>query len=356
MGYNSGRWRRHTEMCVISARPWKKGACISVKKACLLLLCAALLLGLCACGGTKEYTAETYAFDTVISLTAYCGSREEFETLRSAVFGRMQELHKKFDIYNEYEGLNNLCTVNRLAGQAVPVDGDILELLASALQAEKLTGGRVNIAMGRLFGLWKEARDTGVLPAEDAIREAMLHGDPADVLLDRENGTVTLRDPEMALDVGAVAKGWAAGQAVRAADELERTNFVLSAGGNVVVRGLVKDRLWKVGIRDPLSQDGTGHAAVVEATDMALVTSGGYERNLTVDGRTYCHIIDPQTGWPADKVLSATAVCEDSGRADALSTALFLMDAEEGIAFARENGFRAIVIDREGTVWDSEDR
>ena len=166
-----------------------------MKKACLLLLCAALLLGLCACGGTKEYTAETYAFDTVISLTAYCGSREEFETLRSAVFGRMQELHKKFDIYNEYEGLNNLCTVNRLAGQAVPVDGDILELLASALQAEKLTGGRVNIAMGRLFGLWKEARDTGVLPAEDAIREAMLHGDPADVLLDRENGTVTLRDP-----------------------------------------------------------------------------------------------------------------------------------------------------------------
>ena len=79
----------------------------------------------------------------MISLTAYCGSQEEFETLRSVVFGRIQELHKKFDIYNEYEGLNNLCTVNRLAGQAVPVDGDILELLASALQAEKLTGDNI---------------------------------------------------------------------------------------------------------------------------------------------------------------------------------------------------------------------
>ena len=93
-----------------------------MKKLCSLLLCIALALSLCACGGPKKYSADTFAFDTVISLVAYCESEEQFQQLRSVIFGRMQELHKKFDIYHEYEGMNNLCTVNRLAGQTVEVD------------------------------------------------------------------------------------------------------------------------------------------------------------------------------------------------------------------------------------------
>ena len=144
-----------------------------MKKCCSLVLCAVLLLSLCGCGGPKKYTADTFAFDTVISLVAYCDSEEQFQQLRSVVFGRIQELHKKFDIYNEYEGMNNLCTVNRLSGQPVEVDQDIADLLVSARGIWSRTDGLVNIAQGKLFALWKTARDTGVLPTDEAIRDGI---------------------------------------------------------------------------------------------------------------------------------------------------------------------------------------
>lgn len=328
-----------------------------MKKICSLLLCAVLVLSLCACGGPKKYTADTFAFDTVITLVAYCDSEEQFQQLRSVVFGRMQELHKKFDIYNEYEGMNNLCTVNRLAGQTVEVDDDIRDMLLSARGVWTMTDGLVNVAQGKLFALWKEARDTGILPSDGAIQEAMAHGDMEKLTWSSRGETpaVTLHDPEMALDVGAIAKGWAAEAAADAAQEAGFTNFVISAGGNVVACGLAEGkRPWTVGIRDPQSSDPTAHVAAVEAEYEAVVTSGGYERKLEVNGKSYCHIIDPRTGYPADFVLSATAICPESDTADGYSTALFLMTPEEAMAFAKDHHFRAIVVDHDSRIWDSE--
>lgn len=329
-----------------------------MKKHCSLVLCAALLLSLAACGGPKKYTADTFAFDTVITLVAYCDSEEQFQQLRSVVFGRMQELHKKFDIYHEYEGMNNLCTVNRLAGQPVEVDQEIADLLLTARGIWSETGGLVNIAQGKLFALWKDARDTGVLPSDEAIQQAMAHGDMEDLTWEKAQGgcVVTLKDPEMALDVGAVAKGWAAEAAADAADAAGiAANYVISAGGNVITRGLAEGkRPWTVGVRDPQSADPTAHAAAIPSENEAVVTSGGYERKLEVNGKNYCHIIDPRTGYPADFVLSATAICPESGTADGFSTALFLMTPEEAMAFAKDHHFRAIVIDHDGRVWDSQ--
>lgn len=324
-----------------------------MKKICCLLL-SALLLGCTACGGPQKYSADTFAFDTVINLTAYCDSEAQFQALRKVVFDRLQQLHKQFDAYNTYEGVNNLCTVNQSGGRPITVEEDLLELLQFGQDIYEQTDGRVNIAKGELFGLWREARETGLLPDDEAVRAAQARGSMEDLLLDEQNRTVTLLDPQMTLDVGAIGKGWAAEAAARAAAEAGYTDFALSAGGNVVVRGQTVDRPWKVGIRDPRSADSTAYAAAIDATDTAVVTSGGYERNLVVDGKTYCHIIDAETGYPVDNMLSVTVICEDSGLADGLSTALFLMEPQEALTFAKEQGVRAIVIDREGDLWDTQ--
>lgn len=326
-----------------------------MKRVCTLLLCACLLLGLCGCGGPKRYTADTFAFDTVISLVAYCDSEEQFQAIRSAAFGRIQELHKKFDIYNEYEGMNNLCTVNRLAGQTVAVDKEIMDLVLNASRGwYRQSEGRVNIAQGKLYALWREARETGVLPTDEAIQQAMAHGDVENIKLgNRKSPSITLLDPEMALDVGAVAKGYAAQQAAKAAADAGGENFAISAGGNVVVWGDIKGRPWNVGIRDPRSEDPNAYITTVEASYTSLVTSGGYERKLVVDGKEYCHIIDPKTGYPADYVLSATAVHFNSDEADFYSTALFLMTPEEAMEFAEKYKFRAIIVDKDGQIHDS---
>ncbi|MBQ3533851.1 MAG: FAD:protein FMN transferase [Clostridia bacterium] len=326
-----------------------------MKRILCLLLCVPLLFGLTACGGAQKYTADTFAFDTVISLVAYCDSEEQFQTIRKAAFDRIQELHKKFDIYNEYEGMNNLCTVNRLAGQPVEVDKEISDLILNASRGwYHQTDGRVNIAQGKLYGLWRQARETGILPTDEAIREAMAHGRIEDVVIGKKDGsrTITLKDPEMALDVGAVAKGYAAQQAAMAAAEAGGESFAISAGGNVVVWGDIKGRPWNVGIRDPRSEDPNAYITTVEASYTSLVTSGGYERNLVVDGKEYCHIIDPKTGYPADYVLSATAIHFNSDEADLYSTAMFLMTPEEAMEFAEKYKFRAIIVDKEGNLHD----
>jgi len=212
----------------------------------------------------------------------------------------------------------------------------------------------VNIAQGKLYGLWRQARETGILPTDEAIREAMAHGRIEDVVIGKKDGsrTITLKDPEMALDVGAVAKGYAAQQAAMAAAEAGGESFAISAGGNVVVWGDIKGRPWNVGIRDPRSEDPNAYITTVEASYTSLVTSGGYERNLVVDGKEYCHIIDPKTGYPADYVLSATAIHFNSDEADLYSTAMFLMTPEEAMEFAEKYKFRAIIVDKEGNLHD----
>lgn len=326
-----------------------------MRKSAVLLL-AALMLSFCAasCGGAKtRFIAYDYSFDTDVTLIAYCSSEKEFDSLRQTVLGEMRRLHRIFDIYHTYEGVNNLCTVNALAGRAASAEPEVLELLAFGKTVYDLTGGRVNIAMGAVLSLWHEARETGVLPEESALRAAGEHCAMKNLRLDPETNTVTLLDPAMSLDVGAVAKGWAAQRAADAAVQAGYTDFVLSAGGNVIARGQAGGRPWRVGVRDPQSEDGAALAAQLEASDTALVTSGGYERNLTVDGKTYCHIIDPATLYPADKLLSATVVLDDSGLADAYSTALFLMEPQEALDFARAHHFRALIIDKSGAVLDS---
>lgn len=320
------------------------------------LILTALMLLLCAasCGGAKKrFTAYDYSFDTDVTLIAYCGSEKEFDSLRQTVLGEMRRLHRIFDIYHTYEGVDNLCAVNALAGRAAPAEPEVMELLAFGKEVYDRTGGRVNIAMGAVLSLWHEARETGVLPDESALRAAGEHCKIESMRLDPENQTVTLLDPAMSLDVGAIAKGWAAQRAAEAAEATGYTDFVLSAGGNVIARGQAEGRPWRVGVRDPQSEDGAALAAQLEASDTALVTSGGYERNLTVDGKTYCHIIDPATLYPADKLLSATVVLDDSGLADAYSTALFLMEPQEALDFARAHHFRALIIDKSGAVLDS---
>lgn len=324
------------------------------KTAALLLAALMLLCSAASCGGARtRFTAYDYSFDTDVTLIAYCGSEKAFEDLRQTVFGEMRRLHRIFDIYHTYEGVDNLCAVNALAGQEAPAEPEVLELLTFGKEVYDLTGGRVNIAMGAVLSLWHEARETGVLPEESALRAAGEHCDIENLRLDPKKQTVTLLDPAMSLDVGAVAKGWAAQRAADAAEQAGYTDFVLSAGGNVIVRGQADGRPWRVGVRDPQSEDGTALAAQLETSDTALVTSGGYERNLTVDGKTYCHIIDPATLYPADKLLSATVILPDSGLADGYSTALFLMEPREALDFARARGFRALIIDKSGAVLDS---
>lgn len=319
-----------------------------------LLIMALMLAGCSGKQPPKQQFQATYldVFDTVTTITGRAESEEAFQAQASAIHGQLLYYHQLFDIYNDYEGLNNLKTVNDQAGIApVKVDSEIIRLLKDCKSYYELTDHKVNVAMGSVLNLWHEARTAGLenpaaaaLPEDAALREAGVHTGWEQILLDSDNSTVYLSDPDMRLDVGAVAKGWSAGQVSRTAP----AGMLISVGGNVCATGPKDDdgTPWVVGIADP--DGGEGYLHTLYDTDMAIVTSGDYQRYYTVDGKRYHHIIDPETLYPAERWRSVTIVCADSGMADALSTALFLMSLEEGQALLEEAGAQAMWVDAAG--------
>lgn len=329
-----------------------------MKRLFALLLAICLLASGCSSPAKKEQTQYTATFldlfDTVTTIIGRGESEAAFREKAQAIHDDLQTYHQLFDIYNAYEGINNLKTVNEHAGvQPVEVDRAIVELLLDCKEYYDLTDGKVNVAMGSVLGLWHDARSEGIrnpqnakLPAMERLQEAALHTGIENVLIDEEASTVYLADAEMRLDVGAVAKGWATQKVAENAP----AGLLISVGGNVCATGPKGENTpWVIGIQDPDATDKNLHTLYL--TKGSVVTSGDYQRTYWVDGKAYHHIIAPQTLLPATSWRSVSIVCQDSGLADALSTGLFLMDQEQGQALAQQCGAEVLWVGIDGTEY-----
>lgn len=313
----------------------------------LLLLLPATLI---SCSPSEEspklekFSAYSFDyFDTATTVAGYAETREEFDAVANEVFRLLGEYHKLYTIYHRYDGMENLCTINELvdgAHRTVTVDRRILDMLLYAREMHDRTGGRVNIAMGSVLSIWHTYREEGrtdpasaALPPMDQLREAAAHTDIRNMVIDEENCTVTLTDPAMRLDVGAIAKGYAVEMIARHLEEQGITGYVLNVGGNVRTLGVKGDgNPWIVGVENPDQESDEKYLAELALTDYSSVTSGDYQRYYLVDGVRYHHIIDPTTLMPTTAFTSVSVVTPSSADGDALSTALFCMSFEEGLA------------------------
>lgn len=277
-------------------------------------------------------------FDTVITITGYEETQEEFDAVADEALEELGEYHRLYSIYHRFEGMENLCTINETVDgehRTVTVDKRITDMLLYSKEMYYQTDGIMNIAMGSVLSLWHDYRTIGKdnpseasLPPMEKLKEASLHCDIEKMVIDEENNTVTLTDPLMKLDVGAVAKGYAVECVARMLEEKGVTGYVLNVGGNVRTIGTKGDGTpWTVGIENP---DGGDYFSYLNLSGQSLVTSGSYQRYYYVDGKPYHHIIHPDTLMPSEGYLSVSVVCKDSGLADALSTTLFCLSLEEG--------------------------
>lgn len=315
-----------------------------MKRGFLCLVAAVLLIvALISCAPQEQKNKySTYSmdyFDTVITITGYESSQEEFDKTAAEILSQLGEYHRLYTIYHRFDGLENLCTVNELKDgehRTVKVDRRIIDMLLYAKEMYNVTDGMMNIAMGSVLSLWHNYRAVGMdspenasLPPLDMLEKASLHTDISKIVIDAENGTVTLTDPLMKLDVGAIAKGYATECVARSLEEKGITGYILNVGGNVRTIGSKPDGSeWTVGIENP---DGDEYLAYLKLNGQSLVTSGSYQRFYYVDGKPYHHIIHPETLMPSEGYVSVSVVCPDSGMADALSTALFCMEYEDGV-------------------------
>lgn len=326
---------------------------------CLLLAC--LLLSGCAATGVKterkiyEATFLTL-FDTVTVIKGASDSKEVFSEIARSIHDELLEYHQLFDIYHDYEDVHNLKMVNDMAGKkAVEVDRRIIDLLIDCKKYYSLSDGMVNVAMGSVLKLWHNARNDGMndpvnakLPDMNRLMDASQHTNLEAVVIDEAKSTVYISDPEVQLDVGAVAKGWSAQRVAENAPK----GLLISVGGNVCATGPKDDRgtPWVVGVQNP---DGEDYLHTIYVTDASVVTSGDYQRYFVVDGKVYHHIIDPNTLLPGAFWRSVTIVCADSGLADALSTALFLLPLEDGQALLEKCGAESMWVDADGNQFYS---
>lgn len=300
------------------------------------------------------------SFDTVTVITGYAASKGEFEAQAKKLQEKLVHYHKLFDIYHTYDGINNLKTINDAAGrEPVEVDGEVLSLLQLGLDMYQKTDGMVNIAYGSVLSIWHECREQGIadpghakLPLEGQLQEKAGHTDISNVVIDEDASTVYLADKEMSLDVGSIGKGYAVQRVAEYAQELGIESLLLSVGGNVcAVGGKIDATPWRVGIENPNLGSADSHVGTVGLIGKSIVTSGDYQRYYVVDGERYCHIINPRTGMPSRYFPSVSVLAEDSGFADALSTALFNMEYEKGLSLVESMpGVEALWIMEDGAV------
>ena len=330
-----------------------------MKKAAGILLLVLLVAAFALPGSAdmnKYSTVFMDTFDTVISLIGYAENQETFDARAAETHAMYLHLHKLFDTYNSYadEGITSVCDVNRQAAvEPVKVDPILFGLLTFCKSTYELVNGQTNVAMGSVLSIWHEYREAGLDDPENAklppmadLQAAAQHMNIDDLILDEAAQTVYFADPEMKLDVGAVAKGYATEQVCK---DLP-SGYLVSVGGNVRATGPKPDgEAWVVGVQDP---DGGAedYLHTLWASEGSVVTSGDYQRYYYVDGVKYHHIIDPETLYPATLWRAVTVVCEDSGLADALSTSLFTMTQDEGQALLDEFGAEALWVAADGQL------
>ncbi len=305
----------------------------------------ALILIFTSCSVNKyEKTIYGY-FDTVIIISAYMDNQGDFEKLCELAESEFSKYYKLFDYYNNYENINNIKSINNNAGlKPVEVDKEIIELLEfSKLYYEK-SNGYLNPVFGSVISIWQKYQTASEIdkldnkiPTMTELEEAARHTDINDLIIDKEKSTVFLKDPEMLLDVGAIAKGYASQKVKEYLNKNGFADFLLNSGGNVVASGSPKNEKgkWITGVQAPdnseFPQKADGIVEILYVNNKSIVTSGDYQRYFMSNGVRYHHIIDPKTLMPADKYRSVVIICDDSGIADALSTSCFLMPLEDSL-------------------------
>ncbi|MGM0432385.1 MAG: FAD:protein FMN transferase [Spirochaetota bacterium] len=239
-------------------------------------------------------------------------------------------------------------------GQAHSVSQQTFEVVQEALHIAALSDGAFDPTIGPLVSLWGIGSDDPKIPTEQQIAETLPLIDYQQVEIQESQTSISLPRSQMKLDLGGIAKGYAADEVRTKLAEEGVTSALINLGGNVLTMGTKPDgSLWKIGIQDPASERGD-HVIILELEDMSVVTSGPYERYFTgPDGKRYHHILDPEDGYPVRRdITSATIVTASSFLADALSTAIYVMGMESGARLVETlEGVEALFIDADSTIY-----
>lgn len=311
-----------------------------------ILLLAALL----SCSPRKEsvYRKSMPIMDTIVSITVVCESKEQAEKALKETFAAMDHFA---GLINFYSDASELSAINRNAGtSATKVSPETFDVIEQAVFVAGKSGGAFDPTIGPVVKLWDFAGRK--MPSGIDVSRALPLVNYRDIILDRKNSSVLLRKKGMLMDLGGIAKGYAADIAAASLKKNGILSGLVAVAGDIRTFGMKPDRTpWSIGIKNPRQ---TGERdeiiAKVRLTQKAISTSGDYERYFIADGKRYHHILDPKTGFSAETCRSVSIVADTAVYTDAFSTAVFVLGPEQGMRLAKEMGFDALIIDGHGTT------
>lgn len=307
-------------------------------KSSAIILSAIISLSLIvpSCGRPSQRVVEETKFfmGTVIQIKVALAEGSDFLAARKAIGRAFDEIGRVEDVFSVYKPDSEISRINRLKkNERLQISDEVFSLIKKSVEYSKKTEGAFDITVKPLVDLWNKAKKNNKLPGEDEIKLALDHIGYENIVLDDRSRTISFKKEEMALDLGGVAKGYATDRAIRVLKENRIEDAIVNSGGDVYCLGKrAKDELWKVGVRDPRHRKKI--FLEIKLEDMAIDTSGDYEKCFILNGKRYSHIIDPRTGYAiGDDVVSSSVIAPDCSTADALATSLIIL-GNRGLAIA----------------------
>jgi len=270
------------------------------------------------------------AMGSELRLTAFTADEPSAQRAFDEVFREFERLDRLMSVWRPG---SDVVRINEAAGvRAVPASVEVRDALRTARQISEWTGGKFDVTFGALSDLWKFDHDQdNSIPDPTAVRARLPLIDYRQIEIDDAAGTVFLRRTGMRMHLGGIGKGYAVERAVKTMRGAGLRDFLIQAGGDLYAAGLKEGRPWRLGINDPRGPAGRSFATL-DLSDGTFSTSGDYARSFVKDGVRYHHIIDPATGQPARLCRSVTIVADSPLVADGLSTGVFLLGPEQGMA------------------------
>ncbi len=292
------------------------------------------------------YKYHQVAMGTVIEITLIADDEEK---ANKAALQALQEIKRIETLMSPWLDSSDVTRINRSAGkERVKISPETFEVIQKAQEISELSEGGFDITIGPLTELWRRAREKKIPPSIEEVKEKLGLVNFKNIEVDQE-GKVFLKKKDMAVDLGGIAKGYAVDRAFKLLKSLGYINLIVNAGGDLRVGGLKNNQPWSIGIQNP--RESQKILARISVSDMAVTTSGDYEKYFIYQGKRYHHIFNPKDGFPIEGCQSVTIVTKDCITADALATAVFVLGAEKGYPLCQKlEGVVCLIVDKEGKI------
>lgn len=304
----------------------------------------------------KTYKRTRLMMGTVVEITVLSDNGKDRSgeggnaSIDAAVEAAFTKIKKLEELFGSRQKGSDIWKINRSPGLAAPVSPETYRLIEDGLYFSDISKGAFDITLGKIIALWDFEAAKPSVPNPADIEHALKGIGAKSVLLDKAALTITPLNT-VRLDLGAIAKGYIIDEAGKVLIANNIDNFIINAGGDMIIRGKRGAKPWKVGLQHPRDTNKIIAHIEIEDAHTAIVTSGDYERGFVQNGESYHHILDPETGYPAKGLISVTVKALDARVADALSTAVFVMGAKEGLALIEGlEDVEAVLVDSDENI------